>query len=159
MARTFIPTGQLFLAPSNQLGLLERRAKVTQHIPMIRTTIVRLFCMASLVVVGSGCNKEEDTIAIIQVNGVNGLPVAGAYIKLWVNLADPQGDVSLLFREETTDSKGQAKFDYTEDFKQGQAGFAILDILSTKDTLRAEGIIKIKEEETTEETVVLKQIP
>ena len=42
-----------------------------------------------------------------------------------------------------------------EEYKQGQSGFAVLDILATKDTFAAEGIIKILEEETNEEKVEL----
>lgn len=126
---------------------------------MFRTTIARLFFLFTLAVLATGCNKEEDTIAIVRVLDADGLPVADAYVKLYANLAYPNGDPSRLLREEMTDGKGQAKFDYTDQFKQGQAGFAVLDILTYKDTLYAEGIIKVVEEETTEETVTMELIP
>lgn len=60
-----------------------------------------------------------------------------------------------LTREEMTDSRGHARFDYTQQYKQGQAGFAVLDIVSFKDSAVGEGIIKILEEEVNEETVKL----
>ena len=126
---------------------------------MIRTLIVRLFCLAALVVVGTGCNKEKDTIAFVIVKDAAGRPVEGAYIKLYVTLSDPQRDASRLFREDLTNARGEVTFDYTDQFKQGQAGFAVLDILTYKDTLYAEGIIKIVEEETTEETLTMELIP
>ena len=126
---------------------------------MISNLIVRLFCIATLVVVGTGCNKEKDTVAFVIVKDADGRPVEGAYIKLYANLAYPTGDPSRLFREDLTNAKGEATFNYTDQFKQGQAGFAVLDILTYKDTLYAEGIIKVVEEETTEETVTMELIP
>jgi hypothetical protein len=118
----------------------------------------RVFCLAALVTIASACNKEKDTIATITIVDVAGHPVEGAYVKLYANLAYPLGDPSRLFREELTDGKGEARFDYTEQFKRGQAGFAVLDITSFKDSAVGEGIIKILEEEQNNETVVLEPV-
>jgi len=43
--------------------------------------------------------------------------------------------------------------------EQGQAGFAVLDILTFKDSTYAEGIIKVLEEETNEQTLIMEPIP
>ena len=67
----------------------------------------------------------------------------------------PLGDPHRLDKETTTGDNGQAEFDYSDFYEQGQSGFAVLDIEGTKDTLFGEGIIKIIEEETSEETVYL----
>lgn len=126
---------------------------------MILKAILRTMALTTLVAAATGCNKEKDTKAIIHVNDPDGHPVAGAYVKLYANIAYPLGDASRLKREGLTESDGSVEFDYTQQYKQGQAGFAVLDILTYKDTLYAEGIIKILEEETNEETVTMKLIP
>lgn len=112
-----------------------------------------------LIVLGSGfgaCNKEEDTKATITVLDTAGAVVADAYVKLFANPVDPlQADFSRLTKEGNTGSDGTVTFDYSEFYKRGQAGFAVLDILATKDSLVGEGIIRIEEEQTNEETVVL----
>ncbi len=46
-------------------------------------------------------------------------------------------------------------FDFTEFYKKGQAGFAVLDIEAFKGGLNGEGIIKIEEETTSEETITI----
>ena len=77
---------------------------------------------------------------------------------LFANLAYPQGDASRLRREGSTDNNGMVEFDYTQQYKQGQAGFAVLDIVSFKDSAVGEGIIKILEEEENDETVTLEPV-
>lgn len=122
---------------------------------MLRSLISRSLLAATVVFAAAGCNKEEDTIAIVTIVDEEGHPVEGAYVKLFANLAYPLGDESRLTREALTGSDGKAEFDYTQQFKQGQAGFAVLDITSYKDSSAGFGIIKILEEEETEETVMI----
>jgi hypothetical protein len=110
--------------------------------------------VASVFVLDS-CNKVEPTKAIITVVDEDSHPVAGAYVKLFANPTYPLGDPSRLLKEGNTDAAGIIVFDYSDFYKQGQAGFAVLDIFASYDTLAAEGIIKILEEEENEETVVL----
>jgi hypothetical protein len=119
---------------------------------------LRSFRLLTLVVTAalfSACNKEKDTIAVITVEDENGSILPGAYVKLYANPTFPTGDPSRLTQEKMTDSQGRATFDYTDFYKQGQAGFAVLDIVSFRDSMVGQGIIKILEEETNEETVVL----
>jgi len=103
----------------------------------------------------SACTKEKDTTAQITVKRQDGTTVAGATVRLFANPSFPLGDPSRLDQEQVTDGGGLATFDYTEFYEQGQSGFAVLDILCTVDTLVAEGIIKIVEEEINYETVIL----
>lgn len=113
-----------------------------------------------LTILGAGlgaCNKEEDTKAIITVLDSAGAAVNGAYVKLYANPVDPeQADFTRLTQEGTTGADGKVVFDYSEFYKRGQAGFAVLDIMATKDSLSGEGIIRIEEEQDNEETVVVK---
>jgi hypothetical protein len=126
---------------------------------MIRTTLTRSLAALVLLAATTACNKEKDTTATIRVVDEDGRPVPDAYVKLWANLAyQPPGSGSIdrLKREGLTGSDGTVEFDYTQQYKQGQAGFAVLDITSFKDSMVGEGIIKILEEEENEETVTLK---
>lgn len=112
-----------------------------------------------LFILGAGlgaCNKEKDTKATITVLDSTGAVVPGAYVKLFANPVSPlQADFSRLTKEGTTSSDGKVTFDYSEFYKRGQAGFAVLDILAQKDSLSGEGIIRIEEEQTNEESVVV----
>lgn len=107
---------------------------------MIRKVLLCSLVAAIFLPVASSCNKEKDTIAIITVVDTGGRPVDSAYVKLFANLAYPVGDPSRLVREGLTDASGKVEFDYTDQYKQGQAGFAVLDIVSFKDSAVGEGI-------------------
>jgi len=115
----------------------------------------RLLTLVATAALIAACNKEKPTTAIITVQDEDGYVVPGAYVKLYANPTPPLGDPTRLKQEKMTDSQGKATFDYTDFYKQGQAGFAVLDIVSFKDSAVGQGIIKILEEETNEETVVL----
>ena len=56
-----------------------------------------------------------------------------------------------------TDANGEVIFNFTDDFKLGQAGFAVLmlEANSEDELLHAEGIIKVEEEKINEETLVI----
>lgn len=114
---------------------------------------------ALLIMLGSGlgaCNKEKATKAEITVLDTAGAAVPGAYVKLFANPTNPlQADFSRLTMEGNTGSDGKVTFDYSDFYKRGQAGFAVLDILAKKDSLSGDGIIRIEEEQTNEETVTI----
>jgi hypothetical protein len=101
------------------------------------------------------CNKDKPTKAIITVKKEDGTVVPDALVKLYADPAYPLGDPNRLNKERNTDGSGRAEFDYSEFYKKGQSGFAVLDILCTYDTLVGEGIIKIEEEKDNEETVII----
>lgn len=126
---------------------------------MVLSATHRLLFNALLVVLLSGvlsaCTKEKDTTAIITVIRQDGTTVADANVRLFANPSFPLGDPSRLDQEKVTNGAGQAEFDYTDFYEQGQSGFAVLDIVCTVDSLVAEGIIKVVEEEINYETVVL----
>lgn len=101
------------------------------------------------------CNKEKPTIARVRIVDEDGSAVAQAYVKLYADPVYPLGDPTRLTQEKLTGNDGWAEFDYSGFYEQGQAGFAVLDIVSFKDSAVGEGIIKIVEEETAEEVVTL----
>lgn len=120
--------------------------------------LLRYLSLALLAVALANCNKTKPTKAIITVVDPNDVVVANAYVKLFANPTDPiYPDYSRLTKEGYTDARGIVEFDYSEFYKKGQAGFAVLDILAKKDTLQGEGIIKILEEE--ENTAKVKILP
>lgn len=117
--------------------------------------IVRYLFIGLLVVAASSCNPEEDTIVIIKVVDIDNNPQAEAYVSLSANPSFPLGDPSRLFMEKLTDATGQAVFDYTSFYKQGQSGFAVLDITSFKDSLVGYDLVKVLEEEVNEKKVFI----
>src|SRR5690606_16620047 len=115
---------------------------------MFRKSIIASVLLLTLGLGLGACNKEKDTKATITVLDTAGAAVAGAYVKLYANPANPlQADFSRLTKEGNTGSDGKVVFDYSEFYKRGQAGFAVLDILATADSLSGEGIIRIEEEQ------------
>ncbi len=116
---------------------------------------MRYLLMGLLIILASSCNREEDTIVIITVVDVLNDPVSEAEVRLFANPSVPLGDPTRLDMTMTTDMMGLARFDYTEFYEQGQSGFAVLDIMATKDTLLGEDIIRILEEEVNEMTIVI----
>ena len=119
---------------------------------VLKNTIL-FFSLILLMTSVTSCYKEKKTTAVITVLDVSNAPVAGATVKLYYKYAtDSLGTAQRLDKESTTDASGKANFDYTEEFKSGQAGLAVLDIEVNGDIL---GIIKIEEEKQNEETVNL----
>lgn len=137
-----------------------RPLRAAKSNPMRTTLIRRVLTNALMIAIIApfiaSCNKEEPTTAVITVKREDGTPVSDAYVRIFANPPLPLGDPTRLNKEGYTDGSGQVTFDYTDFYEQGQSGFAVLDLYSTKDTLVGEGIIKILEEEKNEETVFLK---
>jgi hypothetical protein len=102
------------------------------------------------------CRKEGDTIARIQVVDTSGAPFPGAMVRLYPTPTIIQHGAIIIDDTLFTDLDGYAIFDYTDMYNLGQAGFAVLDIeVKSGDTLYGEGIIKIEDEVTTEEKVII----
>lgn len=104
----------------------------------------------------SSCRKEADTIARIRVVDTSGLPFPGAMVRLYPTPTILEHGAIIIDDTLYTDVDGYCIFDYTENYNLGQAGFAVLDIeVRSGDTLYGEGIIKIEDEKTSEETVII----
>ena len=120
--------------------------------PVLRNSIL-FVGLITLMTMISSCYKEKSTTAVVTVLDVANAPVPGASVKLYYKYAsDSLGTDLRLDKTQTTDASGKATFDYTDEFKSGQAGLSVLDIEVDGDIL---GIIKIEEEVQSEETVNL----
>lgn len=119
------------------------------RLSIVLTVLLGLFVLPS-------CRKESPTIAIIKVVDSSGAVIKGAKVKLYPE-PTVSGHSAIVIEDVLySDVNGEATFDYTDKFNLGQVGFAILDIeIWSGDTLNGTGIIKVQEEETSQETVVL----
>jgi hypothetical protein len=110
-----------------------------------------------MVVAISGCKKDQQTIATITVVNADGEAVPGASVRLYaVSSETPPPPQDVRFdTTQVTNGTGKVSFDFTDYYQEGQAGFAVLDIEAKKGSLEGEGIIKIEEMKTNEETVVI----
>ncbi len=127
----------------------------------MRGRLTGLFAVSFAVFMLISCNKEEDTVAEVKVITQSGAPVAGAQVRIFAQGTVDQTQVGVIRFDRTdfTNSSGSVSFDFTDDFKRGQSGFAILNLEITKDfpdsTAFLEGIMKITEEETNQKTFTL----
>lgn len=128
---------------------------------MKSTTPYRALGGLALILLGSlaftGCNEIEDTVAVVYVQNSLGAPVQGAEVRLFAVGSVDQTFIGELRFDTTqvTNAAGSVSFNFSEYYKQGQAGFAVLDIEATKGSLNGIGIIKIEEEMTNEQTVIM----
>jgi len=111
-----------------------------------------LLCFTAITFVFSSCYRKKDTIARVTVLDSAGLPVGGAEVMLYYDdgTTTPRENLE---QTNTTDASGIATFNYNDLFKSGQAGFAILDI--DVNGIVKVGIIRIEQEETSEESVAI----
>lgn len=130
------------------------------------TTTYKIFAItlvSILLLSVSGCKKDKKTIATITVVSNTGAPVPGATVVVYSACSecpgspggprfDPTKNSALT---QVTNGTGKVSYDFTEYYKKGQAGFAVLDVTVTKGSLTGDGVIKIEEETTSEETVTI----
>lgn len=102
--------------------------------------------------ISQSCYKPKSTIATITVlNDSNNSPVSGATVRLFYE--DPTGvNTSIINEQNTTSNEGVVNFDFSEYYKDGQAGFAVLDIEVNNVFV---GVIQVEERATTEKTIYL----
>ena len=116
----------------------------------------------------SSCRKEKDTTATVVIVDAAQQPVAGVTERVYC----PDGTCNKpgstlnegMDRTAVTNSSGKATFNYTEEYKLGQAGFAVLDVevhmtALTSGTPEATGVIKIEEEQENEQTIICQTCP
>ncbi len=103
------------------------------------------------------CDKVEETIATVRVVNSFGSPVSGATVRLYaVGSVDADQIGEIRFdTTQVTNGSGRVSFNFSDFYKQGQAGFVVLDIEAEKGALYGQGIIKIEEEETNEESLTI----
>lgn len=119
------------------------------------TRVAGATLLAFVLILAVGCRKEEETIATITVRNDLGSTVPGATVRLF-GKPSADGDVIGEIRIDTTavtNATGKVSFNLSSYYKQGQAGFMVLDIEAEKGSLNGIGIIKVEEETTSEEVV------
>lgn len=122
-----------------------------------------------------GCRKEKETTATIIVVNAAGEAVPNVFVRVYCpNATCGTGTLEeSMDKNGETGSNGKAKFNYTEAYKLGQAGFAVLDVevflteaalearISNPSgaTPEASGVVKIEEEVENEQTIVCQTCP
>ena len=102
------------------------------------------------------CHKEKPTIAIITVRYSTNTPVINANVHLYGVPNNAVAEAPLLIDlYAQTDANGTALFDLSEYYKQGQTGFAVLNVSAQKENGFVEQYININEEETNEQIIFL----
>lgn len=102
------------------------------------------------------CRKESPTIAKIRVVDTSGAPFIGCMVRLYPTPTLTNHGAIIIDDTLYTDIDGYTTFDYTDMYNLGQAGFAVLDIeVRSGDSLYGQGIIKIEDEVTSEEQVII----
>ena len=121
---------------------------------MNKLMILGFFAFTGLIAF-SGCRKKQDTIAVITVRDSDNQSVAGARVVLYGQSTTNQPANVALYDTTMTDASGKATFNFNDVYQLGQAGVAVLNIDATKDGKTGQGIIKVEQEETSEETVFI----
>jgi len=125
---------------------------IRENYSNISTNWAKYVILLIVFFISNSCYKPKSTIATITVlNNSNNAPVSGATVRLFYD--DPTGvNTSLLDEQNTTSDEGVVNFDFSSYYKDGQAGFAVLDIEVNNVFV---GVVQIEERATTEKTIYL----
>jgi hypothetical protein len=100
----------------------------------------------------ASCRTKGDTLALVTVKDMNNQSVENATVRLYGSGTE---GVVVLNKTASTNSNGEAAFNFNDVYQLGQAGVAIVDIEVTKSGETAQGIMKIEQETTSKETVFI----
>lgn len=103
----------------------------------------------------SGCRKKKDTIAKIYVRDSSGNAVQDCQVILKGESTITPSPPVTIYDTMFTNSAGEAVFNFNDVYQLGQAGVAVLNIEARKGNDTGEGIIKVEQETTSEETVYI----
>ena len=125
---------------------------IRENYSNISTNWAKYVTLLAILFISHSCYKPKSTIASITVlNDSNNSPVSGATVRLFYD--DPAGiNTSIINEQNTTSDEGVVNFDFSEYYKDGQAGFAVLDIEVNNVFV---GVIQVEERATTEKTIYL----
>ena len=125
---------------------------IRENYSNISTNWAKYVTLLAILFISHSCYKPKSTIATITVlNDSNNSPVSGATVRLFYD--DPAGiNISIINEQNTTSDEGVVNFDFSEYYKDGQAGFAVLDIEVNNVFV---GVIQVEERATTEKTIYL----
>ena len=125
---------------------------IRENYSNISTNWAKYVTLLAVLFISHSCYKPKSTIATITVlNDSNNSAVSGATVRLFYD--DPTGvNTSIINEQNTTSDEGVVNFDFSEYYKDGQAGFAVLDIEVNNVFV---GVIQVEERATTEKTIYL----
>ena len=125
---------------------------IRENYSNISTNWAKYVTLLAILFISHSCYKPKSTIATITVlNDSNNSPVSGATVRLFYD--DTTGiNTSIINEQNTTSDEGIVNFDFSEYYKDGQAGFAVLDIEVNNVFV---GVIQVEERATTEKTIYL----
>jgi hypothetical protein len=121
----------------------------------VKRTLLFAFVAVLGVALSSGCRKKADTIAIIYVRDVANQLVSGATVVLYGQSTTNQPANVVLYDTTTSNTSGEAQFNFNDVYQLGQAGVAVLNIEATYGGSTGQGIIKVEQEVTSKETVFI----
>tara|TARA_B100001287_G_scaffold70393_1_gene58041 strand:- start:49709 stop:50074 length:366 start_codon:yes stop_codon:yes gene_type:complete len=98
----------------------------------------------------TSCYKKKDTISIIKVLDNNERPVVGVEVRLFYE--ENAAPTNLIDLKTTTTSDGTATFNFNDFYKEGQGGFAVLDIEIDGEN---KGVIMVQEMVTNKKTIYI----
>ena len=105
-----------------------------------------------------GCKKRKDTIAkVIVKDGTTQSVVAGATVIIYGQSTENKQGKVVVGDTTTTNGSGEAIFNFSDLYQSGQAGVAVLNIDARKNNASGSGIIKVEEEETSQEVVFIQE--
>jgi len=119
--------------------------------------------IAGLAFTFNSCKKDKPTTVKIIVRDANNALVIGASVVIDANpdtSVDPGSiNTNKTYKAQSTDYKGEATFDYSDIYKAGSAGVAILDVEATYGSSSAgqtgTGVVKIEPEAETVQTIYI----
>lgn len=121
----------------------------------VKRTLLFAFVAVLGVALSSGCRKKADTIAIIYVRDVANQLVSGAQVVVYGQSTTNQPANVVLYDTTTSNTSGEAQFNFNDVYQLGQAGVAVLNIEATYGGSTGQGIIKVEQEVTSTETVFI----
>ena len=123
------------------------------------TQIPFLIFLTITLAVFSSCGEDPETIAIVKIIDENEIPINGATVLLKGASTLPGGAMPSptqnidVEAERVSNTSGEARFNFTERFKAGQAGLFVLDVYVEFRDRQARGIIKVEEHQTNRATI------
>lgn len=121
----------------------------------LRHNLITLLALIFVSTLLFACKKEKPSVVKIQVVDIEGNTVNNASVRLYATSTTTPMRPPIIDDTMITKSDGIAIFDYSDHFNLGQAGLMVLDIEVIADDLFGTGIVKIEEEKTNNETVII----
>lgn len=111
--------------------------------------ILLMVTIAFIMTIITSCEKDNLCRAIVTAVDINGIPISGVNIKLWVpnNSLEYPNQQTIIWPEQTTGNSGQANFNFKNE--------SVLEIEATKGILYGTGFIVLKQGALVSQEVIL----